>query len=316
MFPYVKKKQIEPISLKEHFLRRNKVLIKRKYGGHGDIIMQRMMFEDFQKHMPEIELTYTCPKSYKDFANNHPFAKWVPIEEINERDYGIIFDISTACRVHESKMGGRNTDHRSDIWAKSCGVELTNHNCHMEINDVDLYKKFIEELNPQKLPTVLFATQSTKDNFGQAKSLPEKTTYQTISKLKELGFFVFTIHKEPIEIFTLTNTVQFINIELSAWAGLTAAADYVISIDTGTFHLAGALKKPLVGIFSFTDGKVYGKYYKFALVQRHRDNGKWDCGPCYNCTICPKSKEIIKPCMSDIRFEEIIDAFQKECKAN
>ena len=129
--------------------------------------------------------------------------------------------------------------------------------------------------------------------------------------MKDAGYFVYGIHNEPIDVFTELGIPQFINIELESWCGLVAVTDYVISVDTGTFHLAGALKRPLLGIFSFTDGKIYGKYYDFVLVQKHRDNGDWDCGPCFVCVVCPKSKELRKPCMTEITSIDIINGFKK-----
>jgi len=49
----------------------------------------------------------------------------------------------------------------------------------------------------------------------------------------------------------------------------------------GVVDLAGGLGKPLCGIFTFADGKIYGKHYDFVLVQKHRDNGNWNCGSCF-----------------------------------
>jgi ADP-heptose:LPS heptosyltransferase len=88
-------------------------------------------------------------------------------------------------------------------------------------------------------------------------------------------------------------------------------ADYVISVDTSAFHLAGGLKKPLMGIFTFADGKVYGKYFNFVLVQKHRDNGNWDCGPCYNFSICPKSPLKVKPCLTELKYDDFMIGIQK-----
>lgn len=316
MFPYIKKKPIKPVTIQEHFFRRNKILIKRKYGGFGDIIMQRMMFEDFNNCFENADITYCCPRQYLEFAKNHPYAHALPIEEINEKDYGAVYDISTACRVHESRLGSKNTKNRSDIWANYCGIKLQNHNCHFSCDKTDFYKKCLHEINPNKKPIVLFVAKSTKCDFGQAKSLTSKQIIEVSNYLLNSGFFVFTIHNEPIQEFTDLGVAQFLNIECEAWKELVGASDYVVSVDTGTFHLAGALKKPLVGIFSFTDGKIYGKYYDFVLVQKHRDDGNWDCGPCFLCALCPKSKELQKPCITELQSKEIIQGFQKLCSAS
>lgn len=313
MFKLVKKQTISPISLKEHFERRNRVLIKRRVGGYGDILMQRMIWEDFSKELPELEFNYTCPAQYYDFANNHPFIKTIKIEEVEERNFGIIYDITTPCRVHESRYGASNKDNRSDIWARHCGIELKNHNMHMHLDEyiLQISHNGIKNINPENLPTVLFTPQSTTCEFGQAKSLMPHQMKEVVEKLRNMGFFVFSIHNNNIEVFDEMNVPQILNIHPSMWMALTKISDYVISVDTSTFHLAGGLGKKLVGIFTFTDGEVYGKYYDFILVQKHRSNGDWDCGPCFSNHTCPKSSDINKPCLTELTSDDIIAGFTK-----
>lgn len=273
--------------------------------------MQRMMFEDLSTSFPSMEINYCCPEKYLKLASDHPFVKSFAIEKTNDREYGAVYDISTACRVHESRSMGLNTLHRSDIWANHCGFNLTNHNCHMEAKNVSYYKDCLKSINPNNLPTVLFATKSTNCPFGIAKSLTDQQVFDTCKSLIDSGYFVFTIHDSHLDLFEMMGLPQLTNIEIESWIGMVEAADYVISIDTGTFHMAGSLGKPLVGIFSFTNGKIYGKYYDFELVQKHRDNGDWDCGPCYMFVNCPKSNSPVKPCMKELTSEDIMKAFRK-----
>jgi ADP-heptose:LPS heptosyltransferase len=311
MLILIRKKNKNQISLKEHYNRRNKVLIKRRTGGYGDILMSRMMFEDFSKTFPEIEFYFSCPKPYMNFAEDHPYVKTKDINSIEEKDYGIIYDITTACRVQEMKLMDKNKEHRSDIWAKFCGMEIKNHNPHFKCdkNLTKICKEYFEKINPTKKPIVLFTPLSSSQDIGIPKSLTEKQIFEVVEELKSKGYFVFSIHNEKIDIFEKMGVYQFVEIKTNLWAALVNYSDYVISIDTATFHLAGCLKKPLVGIFSFTDGKIYGKYYNFKLIQKHKDNGNWSCGPCYYFINCPKSKEIQKPCLTELKGEDIIKGF-------
>ena len=311
MFKLVKKKAKTPISLKDHHKRRNKILIKRRVGGFGDILMQRMLFEDFSKSFPEAELTFACPMAYIEMAKNHPFAKIADIGTIDERDYGVIYDLTTACRVHESRHGINNKDHRSDIWGDHCGVTLTEHNMFLK-PDLDMLKQCKEALkqyNKENKPTVLLVTASTKDDFGIGKSLTYDQITDVVNSLRNQGFYVFTISDERQIVYDHLGVDQITSIHHQAWICLVELSDFVISVDTATFHIAGGLGKPLVGIFSFTDGKVYGKYYDFILVQKHRDNGDWDCGPCFNSTCCPKSKSTQKPCITELSSASILRGF-------
>ena len=68
------------------------------------------------------------------------------------------------------------------------------------------------------------------------------------------------------------------------------------------------MRKPLVGIFTFADGKVYGKHFDFFLVQRHRDDDPtWTCGPCYNWGMCPKTKRSPKPCLTELTADMMLE---------
>lgn len=305
------------ISLKQHFLRRNKILVKRRCGGIGDIVMTRMMFQDIAETFPELELCFSCPKPYLKFAENHPYVKTVSFESLQESEFGNVYDISTACRVHEMKYKINNQEHRSDIWAKSCGITLSKHNSFLKTDEIqkEKCKTLFKSINPQNKPLVLFTPfANTNSDFGINKSLTEQQIADIKEKLQD--YFVFTINKDHHPIFDELNIYQFNSMSCEQWIALVEISDYVISVDTATFHIAGCLKKPLVGIFSFTNGKVYGKYYQFELVQRHKDNGNWDCGPCYCVSMCPKTKSSPKPCMTELKVDEIMRAFEKLSNQN
>lgn len=315
MLKLIKKKPKKPISLRDHYERRNRVLIKRRGGGFGDILMQRMLFEDFHKAMPGIELSFTCPYHYLEMAKNHPFATALDLSHVNEDEFGAVYDISTACRVHETRYGADNRDHRSDIWANYCGVSLQNHDMHLTAQPerIEECRHVLESHNRDHKPVVLLATQSTTDDFGKCKSLLPEQISEIVWSLRE-KYYVCTVHGERQAIYDQLGVDQFTSLHPQSWIGLVAAVDYVISVDTSTFHLAGGLKKPLVGVFTFTDGKVYGKYYDFVLVQKHRDNGDWDCGPCFNMGFCPKTEQYPKPCLTEIKASDILRGFYEATK--
>ena len=53
---------------------------------------------------------------------------------------------------------------------------------------------------------------------------------------------------------------------------------------------------------------VYCKYYKNTIIlQKHRKDGNWDCGPCFVHGNCPKSKKQIKPCLTELSSNELIE---------
>ena len=299
-------KKHDIISLKEHFLRKNKVLIKRRIGGIGDILMQRMMFEDFKNQFPHLEFSWAVPQKYTHMAKNHPYTDTIEINAVKNNEFGAIYDITIACTKHETRTKN-NQINRCDIWANYCGIKCHNHNMFIESNEnlINEFKSIFKKLNPENKPIVLISSQSTDDDVGISKSLNEQQITEIIAKIKNLGYYPCTIHNKSQSIYEKLNIDQFIELKFDQWIAVICSVDYIISVDTATFHLAGGLRKPLIGIFSFTDGKVYGKYYDFILVQKHRDNGDWDCGPCFKFAGCVKCKKPLKPCLTELSKEEI-----------
>lgn len=311
MLKFIKKKT-KPITLKQHYLRRNKVLIKRRLGGTGDILMQRMMFENFKTQFPHMDFSWCVPYEFIGMAINHPFVETVEPNDLEHDDYGAIYDITTACRVYEHKTAPP-IKNRSDIWSEHCGVINTSHNMHLSADPEAIahVKEQLKETNPQNKPTVLIAAHSTEDEFGVCKTMMDHQITNLVKGLQDYDFHVCSLHCLPVPVYDSMGVTQFANLSAKDWLATVHLMDYVISIDTSTFHMAAGLKKPLVGVFSFTDGKVYGKYYDFELVQKHRDNGDWDCGPCFTYHLCPKSKMFPKPCMSELSHLDILRAFAK-----
>lgn len=309
-----KKKQI---SIRQFSERQDKVLIKRKFGGFGDILMQRMMFEDFSKS--GIKVFYSCPHQFIEMAQSHPFLSEEPIEisKIDDEDFGIVYDISSICKQTESREGSNNKKHRSDIWANHCGIELQKHEMHLSVDPESLQfcKNILSSINEDNNPVVLLCTKSTNDDFGEAKSLTNNQISKVVEHVKSLGMLPVTTGDSKQEIYEALGVKQFTPINIKTWIALVQACDLIVSVDTATFHIAGGLKKPLVGIFSFTNGKVYGKYYDFVLVQKHRDNGDWDCGPCYVMTHCVKDQiNKKKPCITELSDLEIKNGISSAIK--
>jgi ADP-heptose:LPS heptosyltransferase len=310
---FIRKKEKSVLSLKEFNIRRNKVLIKRRVGGFGDVLMQRMIFEDCITQYPQIKFEFTCPQEFLPFIEKHPYIHAISLNNIQDEDYGMVFDISKSCSIHEMRTGINNTMHRSDIWANTIGIELKNHNMHLSVNyeHTSAFETVFKKHNPKDLPIALICVESLHNEFGICKSLTPQLIEDLVGILRNKGFFVCSINKKINDVLTYLNVLQFTNIVHEQWIFLTNYVKFVISVDTATFHLAGGLKKPLVGIFSFTNGKVVGKYFDFILVQKHKDNGNWDCGPCWNFTICSKCTLLPKPCIKELNEKDVEVGIQK-----
>lgn len=297
-------------SVKEFLLKRKEVLIFRGMGGLGDLLMHRMMFEDFKLINPDIRLVCACPPQYKDALIDHPFLDEVRnCKETFLDDYLIWFNTTHACGRYEISKAPFADKHRSDIWAEHCGVKLTKHNMHINLTDEEKKRgiEYIEKIRINNGPSVVLCPKSA---MASKNLLPNQIKDLTKAVL-DMNYFIFGLHHSPIKELNDLKIPCIYDVKIRDWMSIIWAADYVISVDTSAFHFAGGIGKPLTGIFTWADGKVYGKYFDFFLVQKHRDNGDWGCGPCYNYGICPLTKNQIKPCLTNITSEMIINSVIK-----
>ena len=302
---YLKKPKIahqQPLSLKEFYEKRNKILIWHDKGGLGDALMQRMIFEDFKALCKDADLVFACLPEYIDAVKDHPFiSEIIDSRKVNINDYVMHYNTCVTIADRYESNCAPCADHRADIWSHYCGVTLKNHNMCFRFSK-DKLKEFKDKIQNyffNKKPIILFAPVSKM----ATKSLLKEQIESVVEITKDYN--LIGLHNKEIKDLSNLGIPGIYDANVREWMYYVAVSDYVISVDTAAFHMAGGLKKPLVGIFTFADGKVYGKYFDFVLIQKHRDNGNWNCGPCFKFCSCPKSNQLIKPCLTEITKEEI-----------
>jgi ADP-heptose:LPS heptosyltransferase len=298
-------------TLREIYDKRKCVLVKRATGGLGDILMHRMIFEDFKLLIPDLEITFACPVIYHEAVIDHPYIdNIVDAKTVKEDDFVLYYNTTSICSRYELRVAPYVDKHRSDIWAEHCGVPLTRHDMHIRLSKEERQwaRNKLSEMNPESKPTVLLSPISAM----MGKNLEVGQGQPVIDELKKRGYYVFITHTADVPQF---DAPCLNGISIRQWMSIIKEVNFVISVDTSTYHCAGGLGKPVVAVFGWADGKVYGKYYPGQeLVQKHRDyTPDWTCGPCYNFGDCVKlpGPEIRKPCITEITSEDILDGFDR-----
>lgn len=290
------------LSVSDFVEKRKEILVLMKDSGLGDMFSYRMIFEDIKSLIPDSRIVFACPEKYFPVIEDHPFIdEIVDCEKVNKKDFIVHYDITSVCFEYEMKTHPLVDLNRSDIVSKHCGFELKNHNMH-----INLENKYKEEAKSKLSNKVNFAI--CPFSHCSARSMTMSQINKIKNKLDDLNINLICLHnKENREVESLGIPV-WKDLNLKQWMGAISAVDYVISADTAGFHFAGGIKKPLIGIFGPTDGKIVGKYYDFILIQKHRDEGNWDCGPCYSWFNCPKTKNVPKPCIKEINDMKLINS--------
>ena len=298
---------IKEVSLKDFYDKRNKILIIRSCGGLGDILMHRMIFEDFKISMPEAEIHFACPKYYHDALSDHPFIdKILDINDFDKNDYLISYNTSTACGRMEVKLSPSYGPHRSDIWANHCGLTLTKHNMHINLSESEINqaKKIIEENNIFGKSKVAICPVSSMRH----KNLTEPVLVGLYQKLKENNFNPFCLNDCPINECYKNDIPLIEEKKIRIWMAILYLSDYVITVDTASLHLAGGLNKPTVGIFTFANGETYSKYYENTEIVQ--GGCPFNFNGCYNWGSCPEFNDsILLPCCKNLNFMQIFNKF-------
>ncbi len=313
LFP--KKTVVPKLSLREFHDKRNKIIIVRNARGIGDILMHRMIFEDFKRLMPEMHLTFACPKQYHPLTK-HPFVDAVIDSTVIDcNKYGTSYDTSSCCIKWENAHAPHADKHRADLWAEHCGVALTNHDMHLPFLDektMRFGRAKVQQLGNVR-PKILF----TPLTFCDQRTLTDDQIISTVKYLHTKGL-VYSTHQTEVNFLERLGVPVLAGYDLLHWLSFIHAADYVVTADTSVFHYAGGIRKPMTAVFTHVDGKARGRYFDFVLVQKHRDNGNWPCGPCYNYAMCTHPKcsdkkdfEEPRPCLTELTVAEIIAGLEE-----
>jgi ADP-heptose:LPS heptosyltransferase len=298
---------VNSLSIKEFSNRKNRLLIVRGSGGLGDILMHRMIFEDIKLLLPDAHITFAIPSAYFSAVEDHPFIdSIVDCNTVNVKDFLISYNTTTACGRYENRIAPAADKHRSDIWAEHCGIKLTRHNMHIHLTDaeIDYGRTLIKRFNKDGKKVIIFSPISAM----QSKNLDITQVNGVISELEKMGYCVLLLHGNPLT----ANAPTLTGVNVRQWMGIINAADYVISVDTSTFHFAGGIGKPVIGVFTFANAATYGKYYPSAeLIQGPCPFKHAGCFTWHKCPQPHHNNGIDLPCRSNITVSIIVSAFLK-----
>lgn len=269
------------------------ILVLRRYGGLGDIVMQSMLFPDIRRNFPSSRIIYAIPKQFHALFDG--CADGVEIMDSSEIDhvlprlivsgqYGFIGDISSSCAEYEVKAlqrSGRVDKERPDIWAESMGIRLTEHSTCLRLSVDELYRG---ELGKGRIGVVTHSASPDRAYpYGQ----------ELIDALNEAGYKPLMIHSHDLKY---ERCEKLVNADLRTLMATIGNLDAMIAVDTGPMHIAGVFGIPVVGIFGVTDYRVRLSYYRATGIQ---GKCKEDKLPCWGSrsSFCKRGNTGIADCM-------------------
>ena len=265
------------------------LLLIRKYGGLGDILIQSMMLPDLRNQFPEVAVTYAPPRKYHALfegsgitlrAYEEVFAETrfyhrggVRADLLDE--YDLIEDLSIPCHVWENLFamyGGVDGGHglkwrnRLDMWSRWIGLTPRHPRTCITIRPEEREAARRRLKARSTKPPLIFAPFAA----NVTKSYPWMP--EVIAGLSE-DWTVFTMHDRSLPP-DLGRTLTGLTIRQMGAA--CAEAAQIVAVDTSVFHWGGILGRPTLGLFNVNDGAAYARYYPTVRIMQCCDT------PCLN----------------------------------
>lgn len=285
------------------------ILLVRRGGGLGDLIITSVVTRGIKEKFPESKLTYFCHKKYIDILKNNPFIDEIVTEvdtkQWNE-DYNLVIELDNPCPcyVYEAKHMNNPKDitrPRVDLFCKRAGVDPKDKKPFLVVgsDDSSFVETFLDKIKPKKIKIALAPVSSEA-----MKNWPEYRVKGLVDLInKKLKATVFILNDTPIHI---EDAVGIFSYPIGFVMALISKMDLVVSVDTGVIQVAGALDRPLIGLFGVTAPERYMSYFNNVSWIHKQD--KFACSPCYYLHKCIK---IPSPCLDAITSEEVFNEVKK-----
>jgi heptosyltransferase-2 len=284
------------------------ILVKRSTDGMGDLIMATTGIEALKKKFPSKKVHVAIQKKLHPVLEGNKYIdELLDINDsINLKRYYMIIDISYPCARYEIarlRSGKKVEKNRVEIFAEAIGTrelirDLRPRFYVSEAEKADGQEFLKDQRADPKKKTIALGTHSAE----LYRDWPQENYEALIEKIKH-KYNLVILHANRTEFYK--GTIDACGLPLRKAAGILAACDGLITVDTGLLHMAAALDIPTIALFGPIDYRARCKGYKNTTVIV----SDLECIPCWrNATIKCKQTNLVKSysqCLKNIRPEKV-----------
>jgi ADP-heptose:LPS heptosyltransferase len=298
-----------------------KILIKRRLGGIGDVIMTTPILKALKDLIPGVHITYATDLQYAEGAlgqviSHNPYAdRLIPNEDIRDGEYDYAVDITATGLSREKK--GTIPPNRIDMFAEEVGISVA-------ADPVPVYQITMAEAATaqEEIKKLVPDFKEAKLIAVQARSNDVRRTWP-LASVEELVRLLSEEPKVHVLLFDWGRTVSrwedketpklhmMMNRSLAETAALIDQCDVVVCPDSSMLHLAGALNKKIVTIFGPIPPESRINHYTNASAICLR----LLCFPCWYNPICSRGDDRLT-CLTSITPEQVKEATMKKLAAS
>jgi len=288
-------------------IKNDKTFLIETLDGLGDILLSLPTAETL--HSQGWKVQYLVEHGNESILDNIPFISKVynPNDKVPMHLMARYVSLSGRLSKYNLQI---NQQHRVYSTAEHCGIkkdELVTDKPKVILTADE--KKYAKE----KLRGLNNTVGICRYAINSSRAYPKEHTQKLCSTLTQLGFVPVLISSQKEEFYDCINLSRQTNIrQLMA---IVNELDYVITVDTGVLHIAGALDKPTLALFGPIDAAYRCSTYKNCYPIQ----ANIACSPCMDCQWVPKDKRQCNHergyCMRTISPEVVIDKLKSICNA-
>ncbi len=280
----------------EEELRGAETLAVRRDAGLGDCIMIQATWATLAARMPWLKMTFFCPDGLRELFEPDPALADVRAYDQFTGGYDVSVDLHMYVELHPAAQ----IADRTALFATAFGIEVAR-SPRVYLPDY--------ELPVRRKPSVAITMYGKYPH----RSWPIEHVEELGRRCIGAGYEVCYLSEFAKDEGQLGPGRYCCGRPLTELARLVAGCDVVVSPDTGTLHLAGALqhygRARVVGIFGPWDPLLRVTPYKYV---RYHINRELACVPCFESAehlMCAPG-EIDHPCMRSISPEQVFGSVQ------
>ena len=281
------------------------VLIIKRSGGIGDLLMLSPALEELKLQFPKIVLDlsfdYSIP-NYLETASNWDVLNDVKNYQTLSLDgYDFVIDVTSACIQYESSLFP--PINRIDLYASFLGLDsLASSKPTYIIN-----KTYSDKLAGLPKPYIGLHISSSDVKRDWPTQYYGELIQSVSDELK--CTFVLLDYKSILnkEDFP-PNVIRPKNLELMELASIINQLDLLVCPDSGPMHLAGALDTPCIALFGSTLPAARINHYE---GHRALQTDSLDCLGCWY-SECDKNFECMKALNSDMVKSMILEVLNED----
>jgi len=279
------------------------VIDAERVNKYGDQLMLTVLPKAYKETWGgQAQVDVVVSKDFMDVWKNNPHVRDITTTVNKKVKYDKVIDVTSL----GLKFRRQTKEHCSDTIIHGLGLTLINKTPVLKLTDIEKNwaKGYLKKEIEKGKPIIGIGL------YSAVKSRTYPRMFEVAAALKKEGYtIVFLDDKLSVGEYQYTFRQS---------AALANECDLILTADSATLHVAGALKKRVVGLFGYTEGSIFVESYEKAkAIQAPCPYGKKPCWWEMDCIKGPRdhlSRTNLEyaHCLKDLQPEVVIKAVKDQ----